>query len=252
MSDTEYRQKRTNIKNELELVDYHLKNVLNDSELKNSNEVIELQVARLKLLDKLRHFRPSQAEDISYRKAVFENFPSWATKNIPESMHLLFHGTTLSNTERIINSGRITSGKDRWGIYTSGDTNGEISVSTKDFLEISMQYYMNLMDENGFEYCLPCGSLFVFKANPEEYKNAKRHYRANNVYLKKNPDQLYAVITTPENLKRVKWWMEKNGLPSEKVMNFESFQEKINSLPSRQVAKKEPSNLGQTILKERT
>ena len=249
---TEFQKKRTRLKNELEIIDWQLKNVLDDDQLKNSNDVIELQIKRLKLLDKLKYFRPLQNEDIIYRKNILDTFPFWAMNNIPEDMYLIFHGTTLANTERIINSARITSGKDRWTIHTSGDSSGEISVTTKDFLEISLQYYMNLINEDGYEYYLPSGCLFVLKTNKDEYKKARKDHRGFNTFFKKTPDRLYAIITTPENIKRVKRWMEKNALPSEKVMNFESFQEKIANLTSKQIIKKDPVRIQRTILKERT
>ena len=224
MSNTKYHQKRTNIKAKLESIDEELKNDFSD----DPSILIELQVERLKLLDMLRYLRPYQAKDVAYRKTVFEKFPLWGMKNIPDNMQLAFHGTTLANTERILNSKRIISGKDRWSIHTSGDSAGEFSVSTKDFLEISMHYHMDLVETyKDYEWFVPSGCLFVLQLDESEYQFAKDEQRAHNVQLGKNPEKLYAIITTPENQKKVKWWMQKNNFSPDKVFDFKGFQKKI-------------------------
>lgn len=227
MSIKKYQTKHQRIVFELELIDTYLKNVLSDRSLKNSSDVIELQIKRLAYLDQLRFLRPSNKKDIAYRNHIFNTFPEWAKENIPDEMHLVFHGTTLANTERILNSGRITSGKDRWTIHTSGDDAGEISISTKNFLEISMQYHMDLVETyKDYEWFVPAGALFVWQLNQKEYQEAQKQQRISNIQLRKNPKRLYAIITTPENLNRVKWWAQKNNFPSDKVLDFKAFQDK--------------------------
>ena len=220
----EFQRIRAHLKNKLELIDWQLNEVLKNHELKNSKDMIELQIERLKLLDKLRYLRPSDSEDISYRRNVLDDFPYWASEHIPENLHLLFHATTLANAERILNSGRITSGKDRWTVRTSGDNAGEISISTKNSSFISLAGHMDLVAQ---EYHLPAGCLFVLQVNDTTYQEAKKNFHVQNIQLKKNPEQLYAIITTPENIDRVKWWMQKNNFLPEKVYDFKGFQDKI-------------------------
>ena len=220
MSDTQYHQKRTNIKKKLELIDLKLKDCFSG----NSDLLIELQVERLKLLDKLRYLRPANSDDITYRERILKDFAFWGTENIPDDFQLIFHATTLANTERILNSGKVISGKDRWTIHTSSDDSGEISISTKDSLFISLAGHMDLTAQEG---CLPAGCLFVFHTNKSEYKLAKKDQRVHNIYFRQKPEQLYAIVTSPENLKRVKWWMQKNNFLAEKVCDFESFKKKI-------------------------
>ena len=224
----DYKTKRQRIIFDLEQIDSFFKNILNDQSLKNSSDVIELQIERLAYLDQLRFLRPQNKKDIAYRNQIFRTFPDWARKNIPDEMHLLFHGTTLANTERILNSGRITSGKDRWTIHTSGDDAGEISISTKDFLEISMKYHMDLIESyKEYEWFVPAGSLFALKVDTKEYQEAQERQHISNIQLRKNPEQLYAVITTQENIDRTKWWLQKNNFPANKVHTFDSFKEKL-------------------------
>ena len=224
MSLKELQRIRSRLKIKLEVIDEQLENVLSDRWLKNSTDVVELQVERLKLLDKLKYLRPAESADIAYRQNVLENFSYWADEHIPDSFHLVFHGSTLANSERILNSGKITSGKDRWTIRTSGDENGEISISTKSSLFISLTGHMDLVAQ---DYYLPAGCLFVLQTDTPTYRMAKEDCHIPNVYLRKNPEQLYAVITTPENKDRVKWWMQKNNFDSKKVHDFDSFKEKI-------------------------
>ena len=69
-----YSEKKALLRKKLELMDFQLKNVLENKTLKNSTDVIELQIERLALLDKLRYLRPTNSEDIAYRENIVENF----------------------------------------------------------------------------------------------------------------------------------------------------------------------------------
>lgn len=228
MSIQDYERAKRKIILELELIDEHLKGVLDNPQLKNSRDVIELQIERLTYLDALRFLRPENKKDKLYRTKIFETFPTWIQNHVSDRDRFVFHGTTLANTERILNSGKITSGKDRWTIHTSGDDSGEISVTTHNYLETSLRYHMDLVETyKDYEYCVPAGSLFVLKISKEEYQRAKDQQRIHNIYFKRNPQQLYAVITTPENLNRVKWWMQKNNFSSDKVCDFKEFQKRV-------------------------
>lgn len=44
-----------------------------------------------------------------------------------------------------------------------------------------------------------------------------------NVNFRENPNQLFGVFTTPENILRVKEWMKESGFNPEQVYTFESF-----------------------------
>ena len=223
-----FKEKRTRLKNELELIDQQLKNVLRDRWLKNSTDVLELQINRLTYLDALRFLRPADKQDIKERQKIFDTFPEWVKKNIPEKERLVFHATTLANTKRILDSGKIVSGKDRWTIHTSGDDAGEFSVSTKDFIDISMEHHMDLIESyKEYEWYVPAGCLFALKVNEKEYNFAESECHVHNISLRQNPENLYGIITTPENQDRVKWWLQKNDFPANKVCTFDSFKEKI-------------------------
>lgn len=48
-----------------------------------------------------------------------------------------------------------------------------------------------------------------------------------NVNFRENPNQLFGVFTTPENILRVKEWMKESGFNPEQVYTFESFLEVV-------------------------
>ena len=220
----DFQRIRSHLRKKLNLLDRQLGNFLKDPQLQNSTQLIELQIMRLQVLDKLKYLRPYTSEDITYREKVLTYFPDWAAEHISDDMRLVFHGTTLANTERILNSGRIISGKDRWTIRTSGDERGQISVSTNNSLLIPLVGHMDLVAQSG---CLPAGTLFVLQVSESEYQQAKDDYHIPNVSFRKDPQKLYAIVTTPENVDRVKWWAQKNNFPSEKVSDFATFKNKI-------------------------
>lgn len=45
----------------------------------------------------------------------------------------------------------------------------------------------------------------------------------HNVDFSQNPEQLFGVFTTPENIKRVKEWMRLSGLNQSRVYTFDEF-----------------------------
>ena len=48
------------------------------------------------------------------------------------------------------------------------------------------------------------------------------------VDFRKNPDQLFGIFTTPENLERVKGWLQESALNPDKVYTFEGFLQFVN------------------------
>ena len=64
----------------------------------------------------------------------------------------------------------------------------------------------------------------------KEYDNTRHnigfmvidHY-LGNVSFKENPERLYAIITTPENIERVTEWVENANMDVSKIHDFEGF-----------------------------
>ena len=98
----------------------------------------------------------------------------------------------------------------------------------KEFLGLSMQHHMDLIETfKEYEWFIPAGCLFVLKVDANEYQKAKNQLHIQNVSFRKKPKQLHSIITTPENIGRVQWWMQKNGFSTDKVYDFEGFQKKM-------------------------
>ncbi|MBQ7285122.1 MAG: hypothetical protein IJW72_02590, partial [Alphaproteobacteria bacterium] len=114
----------------------------------------------------------------------------------------------------------ISSGADRFGRATSFDPPGKISATNKDTAETSIRQYMRLTDN----FCYPAGCLFVVTAkNKEEYDNLPSGWMIDNIDFKENSDRLIAVITTPENIARVRNWAKEGGIKTSKIMDFDDF-----------------------------
>ena len=175
----------------------------------NRNSLLELQFRLANQTGKLAFIRPNSPEDISYREEQIYNFSKNVETILPESEQLIFHATPIYNAEKIIKSGRIISGRDLWGFATSGDPKGKFSVTTKEQLRTSVLGHSDL---NAFIGFLPAGVIFVLKAqNDTEYQMAKDDAYMKNVDFKQNPAHLYGLITTPENLSRVKNWLNQQN-----------------------------------------
>jgi len=48
-----------------------------------------------------------------------------------------------------------------------------------------------------------------------------------NINFKENPEQLFGVFTSPENIARVQMWMEQYGFNPKQVYTFEEFLEEV-------------------------
>ena len=167
-------------------------------------------------------FRPSQKDDMKYRKFILVTFEKRLKEVIDKDCTLCFHGTPIWNAKQIINSGNISSLIDRIG---PGEDvlpmPGQISVSTINNLWFTVKYFADL-----FNYNYPAGCIFVIKPQDEqEVKSSVENNSINNVYFYKQPEQLVSIITTPENITTVKNWIKdsKLNISPEIVVDYEQF-----------------------------
>lgn len=176
--------------------------------------------------------REPTKEDIQYRNRQRYEFPKKA-ENLSEDMMLCFHGTNINGAKHILLSGEISSGADRTGRATSFDPPGRISVTNKDTVETSVGTYMNI-DGN---FCYPAGCLFVvLPENKEEYeKLSSTGWMIKNVNFKDTSERLAAIITTPENLEKVKEWAEGSRIDVSKIMDFDAFVDKYSGQKVREI-----------------
>ena len=169
--------------------------------------------------EELFYLRPASKEDIEYRLRQYKDFAEEARKCIPEDLPLRFHGCPIYAAKKIIESGEISSSADRQGFETSYDTNGQISVTTKDSLDITVTSYSGLIDD----YTLPAGCIFVLLPKDDFDRESGKSLLMENVNFRNEPSRLFAIITTPENILKVSNWCKENNIDLNKVYDYDNF-----------------------------
>lgn len=170
--------------------------------------------------DQISFLRPASKEDTEYRLRQYDEFSRRIRNCVPEDLPLRFHGCPIYTAKRIIESGELSSSADRLGIETSYDVAGQISVTTRDSLETTVQGYAGL---NG-NHELPAGCIFVLLPRDEFDAECGHSMLMNNVNIRKEPDRLYAIITTPENYEVLREWCKNNNIEESKVYDYDGFE----------------------------
>jgi len=170
--------------------------------------------------DQISFLRPSLKEDIEYRLRQYNEFSRRMRTCVPDDIPLRFHGCPIYTAKRIIESGELSSSVDRLGFETSYDTEGQISVTTKESLEVTVQGYAGL---NG-NYELPAGCIFVLLPKDEFDAKSGESLLMNSLNIRKEPERLFAIITTPENYERLLEWCQNNNIEDEKIYEYDDFE----------------------------
>ena len=177
--------------------------------------------------DRLEFSRPRRADDMAYRNEVLKNLGPGIREATPEGLPIRFHGAPIYAARDIIASGGISSSVDRLGIETSYDVADQISVTTPDSLEVSLDSYTDLYQDG---YFIPAGCLFaVLPASHVDAEAGKTSMLMGNVDFKEHPEQLVGIMTTPENITRVKDWSESAGIDPNLVIEFSKFPESLQA-----------------------
>ena len=172
-----------------------------------------------RITDRLEFVRPINEEDKAYRLRQYKEFPKLIEQNVPEDLHLCFHGCPIDAAKHIIEDGEISSSVDRIGSETSYDVSDQVSVTTKDTIMTTVAGYSGLTE---MEY--PAGCIFAITPKDEdEIRTSEGSMLIGNVNFKENPERLYSIITTPENIQRVSEWAEKTGIDLSKIHTYDDF-----------------------------
>jgi hypothetical protein len=175
--------------------------------------------SRIKELDvELDQLRPPTDEDIAYRRQVKSELPKAIEANTPDELPLRFHGTTLVRTEGILTTGELSSSVDRHGAATSFDSAGAISVTSANAVRLSVREYLDL---NKNEYCSPPGCLIaVLPASREDVTDG---LIMKSAHFKDNPQVLFGVAASRENLDQARQWAASAGIDPGKVHEYFDF-----------------------------
>lgn len=174
----------------------------------------------------IEFLRPNFKEDICYREIkTREPFIQDLKNANVDKLGLVFHGTPVYFAKEILETGKITSSADRYdGYIKSTDRKGEISVSDIDSLSRTLTFFSAL---GAHVHCLPSGCIFALHPKDDKDFN-KGQSLMSSVDFKKNPEQLYGIFTTPENIPYVKSWLEKAGLDSNLAYDFDGFVQAVS------------------------
>lgn len=195
----------------------------------------------------MEFLRPNNPKDIEERNYWADNFYKEFLKVYPESEDLRFHGTSIYNTKAILESGGIFSSVDiNDGYMASTDLSGEISASSRDSLNRTIQFFT---DVGSYYRSLPGGCVFVINPRTDRDKELKRQDAMESVNFREHPEQFYGLFTTNENLLNVKQWVEQAGLDPDKVYNYQGFLDKLREEKNKGKDSKEHQKEEQRDLK---
>lgn len=167
-----------------------------------------------------KFLRENTQEDIAYRQMQMDSFAEKLKQVLPESSDLRFHGTPVYFAEEILKSGGISSTAKRFdGYVKSTDLADEISVSDVSSLHRTVNFFL---DMTAYQRCLPAGCLFVLDGSGQ---TEKQHAGSlmNSVDFRKDPDQLIAIVSSPENEANIRQWLCDSGLAPELAYTFDGF-----------------------------
>ena len=168
----------------------------------------------------MEFIRPSSKEDIEYRQKQYDEYDKKIKEIVPDDLHLCFHGCPIFAAKHIIEDGELSSSVDRLGRATSYDVEDQVSVTTKNTIETTLRGYAGL--NGNFE--LPAGCIFaILPKNEEEIKSSESSMLIGNVPFKDNPERLYSIITTPENIEKVSEWAKNANIDLSKIHDYDSF-----------------------------
>lgn len=171
--------------------------------------------------------RPNDPKDIKYRDYWREEFGKKLNEVAPKDLDLRFHGTSLHNAKAILESGGIFSSVDiNNGYRASTDLSGRISATSIQTVDRTLKGWFAEM--GGYIKSFPCGCVFVLNPKDELDVELKKSDELQSVNFKEHPEQLYGILTTNENIPKVRLWLQNAGFHPDLVTNFEGFLEKIN------------------------
>ena len=198
-----------------------IRNNASEEEIQKNSEAEKIMRRRLFVAKANRKYvRPNKWDDVRYRKHQENFFQTKVQKVIPDNLLLRFHGSPLWFSEEIIKTQKIVPSFDTYDIKTSCDEKGRISVTQASNLNRwTTSLYARLFE---YKQSLPAGCIFaIFPLSESELDDNR--WTMNKVDFSEHPEQLYKIITTPENIGLVKKWCKESGLDTSYVCDYNKF-----------------------------
>lgn len=168
--------------------------------------------------------RPHNEEDLQERENIRNNYAKMVNEVIPDSEPVVFHGNNnIEVVEQIIKSGGLLTPEQRGVDFKSFAT--QIDVTSKTNIRVSLEFA-----DSSINSFMPYGALFVFLPKENEYENDLNTGESSEVFggvdginFKTESDRFIGIITTEENLGRLKKCCDENGIDSNKIFSHEQF-----------------------------
>lgn len=174
----------------------------------------------------LDYMREDNEVDSEKRSSLFTNYSKIIDSIIPNDIPMVFHGNNnIGIIESILESGGLSTPEERNESYHSFAT--QVDVAAKKNIQVPLQFA-----EPGEKSYMPYGAIFAFMPKEEERENVLKTGMGTEVFggvsginFRNEPDRLIGIITTEENINRVREWCIKYGVSPDKVFTHESFVE---------------------------
>lgn len=188
-------------------------------QLANARRVLRIQGEHLEFMR-----IPKSREDSKNRAKIMNEFPKQIKESVPENLPLVFHGTdNIGAVREIIKSNGLLTPEQKGESMTSFAS--QIDVTSKTNISTSCRF----AEPNGHTF-MPYGAIFAFLPKPDEISKVNETGEStevsngvDGVNFANEPERLYGIITTPENIERVSTWCEQYGLDETKVFSHDSF-----------------------------
>ncbi len=198
----------------------------NDEEEKEELEISinELLFQIVSLQSKINNMREISAEDVEERKNIYRTYTESIKESISEDVPIVFHGNNnIGLVEEIIKSGGLFTPEERNVKYRSLAT--QIDVTQRGNIKTSLEFA-----DPGVDTFMPYGAIFAFMPKDEEKEIVLKTGEGTEVpggvqsiSFKTEPERLIAIITTTENVERLRKVAQENGIDSNKVLTHEQF-----------------------------
>lgn len=176
--------------------------------------------------EKLDIIRLDTQQDINERLHIQREFSRQVASVIPDGIDMLFHGNKDLNTiHEIITSGGLkTLEEQETEQHTGSFAENLIDVSNKYNIQVPVEF-----SEPGIMSCRPYGAIFVVYPSEEEKDRAIENNGTEirggikSIDFKLEDNRFVGIITTHENKKIIKKWLEENEMDYKKVYTHSEF-----------------------------
>ncbi len=171
------------------------------------------------------NMRESTIEDTEERVDILNNYARKVDEAIPDGVPIVFHGNnSIGLVEVIMRSGGLFTPDERGVGFRSFAT--KIDVGAKRNIQTPLEFAEPGLD-NKF---LPYGAVFVFMPRKDEEELVLHTGRGTevpggveSVDFIKEPERLVSIITTSENIERLKKVAIETGIDPNKIVTHQQF-----------------------------